>query len=265
MTSLLPSSPLNVVDSLRGDRSARPLANSTSASGLRAQLEDGIYHIIGKNNPATPLIVRASSLRQPVRGTDLSLFATGRIRGVLINQLLRLHCVGERIDHAFDEAVEAWRGEVGTNDLLERLEQLDDDERARLATDVTAHAVTLMRAFGPLPSRWMPRSTVRATQRLAAGNVILRDVIDLMMGTNHADAAAVVLLDVTTSPLGEGAERTMRYHALVETLRTSIVPLRSSTFSTATGDLWTVDVDHELLSRSGDEVLAVIEELWKNQ
>ena len=34
---------MNVVDALRGDRAARPLANTTSAAGLRAQLEDGIY------------------------------------------------------------------------------------------------------------------------------------------------------------------------------------------------------------------------------
>jgi hypothetical protein len=142
---------------------------------------------------------------------------------------------------------------------------MDNDERARLATDVTAHAVTLTRAIGVLPSRWMPRSTVRATQRLAAGNVILRDVIDLMIGTTGNDNASVVLLDVTTAPLGENAERTMRYHALVETLRSSVAPLRTSTFSTATGDLWTLDVDHELLTRSANEVLDVISELWKNQ
>jgi hypothetical protein len=111
----------------------------------------------------------------------------------------------------------------------------------------------------------MPRSTVRATQRLAAGNVVLRDVIDLMMGMNNAHSACVVLLDVTTSPLDEAAERTMRYHALVETLRTSIVPLRTSAFSTATGELWSTGVDHELLTRSCDEVLDVIDQLWKSQ
>jgi hypothetical protein len=265
MTILLPSSPISVIDALRGDRAVRPLANTTSAPGLRAILEDGIYEILGKNNPTTPLVVRASSLRQATNTCDLSLSAPGRIRGVLINQVLRLLCVGEHIDHAFNDAVMAWRGEVGGNELVERLEQMDNDERARLATDVTAHAVTLTRAIGVLPSRWMPRSTVRATQRLAAGNVILRDVIDLKIGTNGKDNASVVLLDVTTAPLGENAERTMRYHALVETLRSSVVPLRTSTFSTATGDLWTLDVDHELLTRSANEVLDVVSELWKNQ
>lgn len=253
---------MNVVDALRGDRAARPLANTTSAAGLRAQLEDGIFAILGRQNPPAPLVVRASSLRDASPATDLSSSALPRIRGVLIAQLLRLHCVGERIDHAFDEAVDAWRGDVGTHDLLARLEQIDDDERARLAADVDAHFVTMTRALGSLSSHWMPRSAVRASQRLAAGNVVLRDVVDLMIGTNVAGRSSVVLLDVTTSPLGEGAERSMRYHALVETLRTSIVPLRTSAFSTATGDLWALDVDHGLLARSADEVLKVIHDLW---
>jgi hypothetical protein len=68
----------------------------------------------------------------------------------------------------------------------------------------------------------------------------------------------VVLLDVTTSALDEGAERVMRYHALVQTLRTSIVPLRTSMFSTATGELWSSDVDDEMLTRSLGEVLDLI-------
>jgi hypothetical protein len=73
--------------------------------------------------------------------------------------------------------------------------------------------------------RWMPRTSLRAYQRLAGGNVVLRDVVDLMVGTTASVEASVVLLDVTTSPLGESAERVMRYHALVQTLRTSVAPL----------------------------------------
>lgn len=264
MTTLTPSSPLRVVDALRGDPLTRPRADTSSAAGLRAHLDDGIYDIIGHEVPSTPLIVRASSLRQPPRTTGLAASPLGRIRGVLISQLLRLLCVGADIEHAFDDAVSAWRGEAGTNDLLEHLDRLDHDEWARLATDVTAHAVTLSRALGDVRGRWMPRSVVRATQRLAGGHVVLRDVIDLMVGTTNGDVASVALFDVTTAPLGPGAERTMRYHALVATLRTGVVPLRTSTFSTATGDLWTTDVDHDMLRRSGDEVLAILNDLWKH-
>jgi hypothetical protein len=262
MTTLLDSSPLSVVEALRGDRSKRPLIDIASAGGFRSLLEDGIFDVIGAPRLDTPLIVRTSSLQQRPAATDLTMSTPGRIRGVLIGQLLRLLSVGMSIDHAFDDALAAWRGEVGTNELLERFESFDDDERARLATDVDAHFVTLTRALGEIPGRWTPRSSVRAYQRLAGGNVVLRDVVDLMIGTSTSDVASIALFDVTTSPLGEGAERSMRYHALMQTLRTSVMPLRTCTFSSATGELWIRDVDYELLARSVDDVLACLREQW---
>lgn len=262
MTTLLDSSPISVVDALRGDRSKRPLIDTASAAGLRSLLDDGIYEIIGGVRLASPLVVRATSLRQLDRTTDIARADPGRIRGVLVSQMLRLLSVGVSIDNPFDDAVCAWRGEVGTNALLEQLDRLDDDERARLATDMSAHYVALSRALGEIPARWQPRSAVRAIQRLAGGSVLLRDVVDLVLGNTTGDVASIALFDVTTSPLGEGAERTMRYHALLQTLRTSMMPLRTCTFSTATGELWVRDVDYGLLARSVDEALSCVRELW---
>jgi hypothetical protein len=91
---------------------------------------------------------------------------------------------------------------------------------------------------------------------------VLRDVVDLMIGTSTSDVASIALFDVTTSPLGEGAERSMRFHALMQTLRTSLMPLRTSTFSSATGEIWIRDVDYELLARSVEDVLACIRDQW---
>jgi hypothetical protein len=261
MTTTLDSSPINVVEALRGDRTKRPLIDIASAGGLRSLLEDGIFAIIGAANLETPIVVRASSL-QPRFGVDLASSTPGRIRGVLIGQLLRLLSVGMSIDHAFDDAVAAWRAEAGTNELIQRLDALDDDDRARLATDLEAHCVTLTRALGEIPARWMPRSNVRATQRLAGGSVVLRDVVDLMIGTSTSEVASIALFDVTTSPLGEGAERSMRYHALLQTMRTSMMPLRTCTFSSATGEMWIRDVDYELLARSVEDVLASVRDQW---
>ena len=262
MTTMLDSSPINVVEALRGDRTKRPLIDIASAGGLRSLLEDGIFEIIGPTTLTTPIVVRTSSLHQRFATTDLAQSTPGRIRGVLIGQLLRLISVGMSIDHAFDDAVAAWRAEVGTNDLIEHLDALDNDDRARLATDLDAHCVTLTRALGDIPARWMPRSAVRATQRLAGGNVVLRDVVDLMIGTSASEVASIALFDVTTSSLGEGAERSMRYHALLQTLRTSVMPLRTCTFSSATGEIWIRDVDYELLARSVEDVLASVRSQW---
>lgn len=261
MTPTTTQSPYSVVEALRGERAARPRVDTTSAAGLRGELEDGIYKVLGSTTKIEPIFVRASSLRQAHHTTDLALSRTGLLRGVLVSQLLRVMSVGVVIEHAFNDAVDTLRGEGRSLDLLEHLGQLDNEERARLATDVTAHAVTLSRSMGDVPSHWSPRTAVPATQRLGGGRVVLRDVIDLVIGSSEGDVASIVLFDLTTSPLGEGAERVLRYHALVHTLKTSIVPLRSAMFSTATGELWTRDVDFEMLMRSVHEVLSVVEEL----
>ena len=261
MSSLLDASPLSVLDVLRGERTSRPLANASAAAGLRALLEDSIYELLGPSLRETPLVVRASSFRDTAPPLDPSYASLARVRGVLINQLLRLLSVGLHVEDAFDESLLAWRAEVGTNDLTAFVDQLDDDQRARLATDVTAHSVTLQRSLGSLSSRWLPRTSLRAYQRLAGGNVVLRDVIDLMVGTTASEEASVALLDLTTSTLGESHERVMRYHALVQTLRTGVVPLRTATFSTSTGELWCVNVDEELLMRSVQDVVDAVTSL----
>ena len=249
------------MDVLRGERESRPPANLTAAAGLRSQLEDGIFERVGPDVRAVPLIIRAASLRQSGITYELTGSPLAQVRGILINQALRLLSVGIEIDDAFSDAFFAWRADAGTNDFTNYVERLEGDERARLITDVTAHCLTLKRSLGSLSSRWLPRTSLRAYQRLAGGNVVLRDVIDLMVGTTTSDDASVALLDVTTSPLSEGAERVMRYHALVQTLRTSTVPLRTAMFSTATGELWSLDVDEELLQRSVFDVLNCLTEL----
>jgi hypothetical protein len=258
MTSLLVASPTSVLEAMRGERRIRPMANTTAAAGLRATLEDALYELLGPALRDAPLVVRASSLRRGDRVETPSTSPLARVRGILIVQALRLMSVGFAVDHAFDEAFVAWRAEVGTSELTDSLEHLSDEDAALLRSEVEAHCVTLKRSLGSIPTKWMPRTAQRAHQRLAGGNVVLRDVVDLMVGTTTSERASVALLDVTTSTLGVGEERALRYHALVQTLRTGVVPLRSSAFSTATGELWSCDVDNELLNRSVDDVLDVI-------
>jgi len=48
----------------------------------------------------------------------------------------------------------------------------------------------------------------------------------------------------------------------MQTLRTSVMPLRTCTFSSATGEIWIRDVDYELLARSVDDVLTSVRDQW---
>ena len=264
MTILAPDSPYSAIEALRGDTTSRPLSDSASASGLRAHIEDGIYSIMGKASPITPLIIRASSLRQKHQVSEIQLASLSQIRGILITHVLRLLSVGFEITDPFNDALSAWRCELSGSELVRYFNGLDKEQVARLEADVNAHSSTLKRSLGKISATWMPRSCVRASQRFAGGHVLLFDVIDLTVGTTTSEHASVALFDVTTSPLDKAAERTMRYHALLQTLKTSVVPLRTSIFSSATGEMWTSNVDNESLSRSANEVLSVLSDMWKH-
>jgi hypothetical protein len=259
VTTATTLSPDSVLDALRGDRASRPPRDTVSAARWRAELEIGVLDVLGEHAADPPLIVSTSSLRSPGPVTDLADATRARLRGALVSVLARLLSVGAPVGDAFDDALAAWRAERPAPELLEHLASLDADACARLATDVTAHHVTVSRALGG----WPVRTAQRASLRLGAGRVIVRDTVDLVIGAREDEHASVVLVDLTTAPLGEAAERALRFHALVETLRSGEVALRSAVLSSATGELWLRDVDDEMLSRAAGDVLGAVHEQWR--
>lgn len=244
-----------LIDALRDARHTPRRVASVDAAGLRAALTDGIYTILGEAQPIVPYVLRPSSLRRPTDHVAYTPF--GRMRGALITQLVRLMSCGVEIDDLFCDAVLAWRASEGASELVDVFASLDEDELARLTTDVTAHAVTLKQRLGTPPSSWMPRTAVRSALRLIGGGVVLRDHIDLVLGSSSA--GGVALIDVTTSVLDEAMERAMRFHAVVETLKNGLAPRFVATLSTATGELWRFRVDDELLYRGVRDVLDALQ------
>jgi hypothetical protein len=139
---------------------------------------------------------------------------------------------------------------------VDYFDAIDDDERARLATDVAAHSVTLVQRVGQLPAAWRPRTAVRT--RLSLGGVVeLRDHVDLMVGSVNT-GSGVALVDLTTSLLDDSLERALRFHALVESLRTSRPPTYVAALSTASGEMWRCEVDDELLLRAVSDLINVL-------
>ncbi len=240
-----------VLEALRGDPEERPAVDLAAAAGLRARLETAAR---GAARVTPGLRVGAGGLR--TRRTATAPLAAA-LRGLLVASALRLLAVGAR-PQSPGTLLTAWRAAEGDSALALASDQLGAEERARLESDVAAHVATLRARLGSVPPTWAPRTAVRAHQRLAGGGVVLRDVVDLMVGTTLGPSAAVSLLDVTTAPLGEDDERVARYHALVQTLRTATVPLRSAVLSTATGELWCLEVDAATLERAVDELVAVL-------
>ena len=237
---------MTILDVLRGDPLSRPPADETAPLALRSRVE------AWASSREEALIVRAP--RAESAGLASS---AGRVRGILVHELVRLAAAGYDWRNPAVDALAAWRAN-GSSELVEDLGRFDADERAALRADLEAHAVVLRRTLGSLPPNWMPRSAVRSRVALAGGRLILVDVVDLMAGI-VGPRASVALVDVTSSPLGADAEDRVAYHALVQTLRTSRAPLASAMVSTATGDVLSRTVDDDLLERAASYVRARIE------
>lgn len=223
-----------------------------SVDGLRTQIGDGLFALFGGEIPSRPVVIRSSSFRSG----DLTAYTPyGRMRGALLTLTLRLQLVGYSSHDPFGDAVVAWRSSEGASALVDYFDAIDDDERARLATDVAAHSVTLRDRIGDIPAAWRPRTAVRTRLRLGHGQVELRDHVDLVVGSVCAGTGNA-LIDMTSSPLDENLERALRYHALVESLRAGVAPRFVAGLSTATGDVWRLIVDNELLQRAVGDLLA---------
>lgn len=240
-------------------RDGRRFATTTrpAVDGLRSQLADGLYLIFGPTVPVAPLVVRASSFRTE---DTMAYTPYGRMRGALLTQTLRLQMVNYTSHDPFSDAVAAWRASEGASELVDYFDAIDDDERARLATDVAAHAVVLQQRIGEIPTQWRPRTAMRARVRLGNGQVELRDHVDLAIGSVSAGTGNA-LIDITSSVLDDNLERALRFHALVESLRAGIAPRFVAALSTATGDVWRMVVDTDLLQRAVGELLVAVQQM----
>ena len=246
-----------LLEVLRGDRGRRPTRDTTAAAGLRSQLTDLVFECRGER-PSEPLVITGADVRRASSAHEIADSPLARARGILVTTALRLTVAQVHLDDPYHDALLAWRAERPRHALID-LDALDVDQVARLRAEVNAHVTTLTSQIPSVPAAWRPRSAQRANVILAGGALIVRDVIDLAVGSTSSERASVALLDVTTSPLSPASERLLRYHALVETLRSSVVPLRTSIFSTATAQVWSLDVDATVLQRGLEDLAAILQ------
>jgi hypothetical protein len=177
-----------------------------------------------------------------------------RLRGLLVTTALSLLVHEQGLDDAFDDTLSAWSSNQSDTTLLTAFLTDDAEVQARLRADVRSHVSVLREYLGTFASAWHPQTAVRSRVLVSGGALELRDEIDLVVGSVTDSRAALSLLDVTTAPLGDRADQTIRYHALVQTLRGGVVPLRVALFSTATADCLVRDVDNTMLQRALDDL-----------
>lgn len=249
--SLAPTDDLVVA--LRGTLALRPSVDRGLAGGLRAWLDDGIFELLGAPSMGA-VRVRTSD----VAGAPRSGGPAAMLRGALVAQLLGVHVAGHTPQDAYLAAANALRASGRNDDLAAALDELDAEERARLAAEVASHGAVLAHRLPTVPARWSPRVGVRHHVALAGGGVILRGQIDLTLGEPGGTTACVCLLDVTTSLLEPRHDDALTYLALLETLRSGEPPLRVAALSTADGSALVRDVTGSLLADAADAVLGAV-------
>lgn len=262
MSSATMTAEPRITDILRGNRDNRPVANRAAAGHYRQLIEGALEKLTTRASTHGPLVIRSHHL-DPVPFVHIGpTFPLAQLRGALISELLRLLSTGHSVRRPFEDAREAWAFSHPHSPLHLTLEECDADDLARVATDVTAHAVTLIKALGPVNPHWQPRTDVSVMQHFRGGDIVVRDRLDLVLGSSREAVASEAVFDVTTSPLSSRSDAVLRYHALMETLRTGVVPLRVVALSTATGERVQYEVNDALLARAVSELQTAIIAEW---
>ncbi len=249
--------PPSLLSALRGDPGRRPAADPALGAGVRALLEDELFAVLG-DSPRR-LVVTPASVRGLAGVADITASRRARLRGALVGTGLRVILGGGRPAGRASALWASWISEAPAP-LAALAVDLPSPERQRLLEVVDEDLAALARAIGVLPSSWARRTGARAEVRVRAGTVVLRDAVDLVLGSTRVATRDVVLLDVVTSPLGEGTARLRDYHALVETLRTGVAPLRTAILSAPTAEWSIADVDFALLARAARHVADIAAE-----
>src|ERR1700728_1460034 len=251
-----------VLASLRGDSSRRPLVDPGLSGGLRDWLEDGLCSLAPR--AATPLVLTKQTLRDALAGRPSGTsigpqpvnhsIALGALMDVLFRQLVTIG----RIEEPLRDGIGALRIDPRRSEIVDFVNGLTGRARADLHEELETQTAVLLSRWPRLSPSWLPRTQERIAIPLAGGDVVLVGVIDLIVGAPSAGRASVGLIE-----LKSGRARTedcddLRFYALLETLRSGAPPFRVATFYTRTGHVDAEDVDDEILISSVRRVLAAI-------
>jgi hypothetical protein len=262
-SSTAPVAPVgaDLLASLRGDSSRRPLVDPGLAGGLRDWLEDGLCSLpLGVQ---TPILVNKQTLRDALAGRAnrprVERPITGSMAlGALMDALFRQFVTIGYIEDPMRNGLDALRVDPRRSEVVDFVRGLELQERADFEDELKTQSAILVSRWPRLSPSWLPRTQERITVPLAGGDVILVGNIDLIVGAPSAGHASVGLIEVKSGRARIEDRDDLRFYALLETLRSGAAPFRVATFYTRTGLIETEDVDDGLLTSSVQRVLTGI-------
>jgi hypothetical protein len=255
----LPTPRVDVLASLRGDASRRPLVDPGLSGGLRDWLEDGLCSL---SIPAsTPLVLNKQTLRDVLAGREsigVRAITRSMALGALMDALFRQLVTIGRVEEPMKDGIGALRIDPRRSEVVDFIEGLTGPDRADFEEEVETQSAVLLGRWPRLSPAWLPRTQERIAIPLAGGEVVLVGVIDLVVGAPSAGRASVGLIEVKSGRARVEDRDDLRFYALLETLRSGAPPFRAATFYTRTGDVDAEEVDDETLISSVRRILAAV-------
>jgi hypothetical protein len=236
----------------------RPRIDPALAGGLRAWLEDAAFVATkARGEDATALYLGPHRLvgapESPPHGAGPT---AERVLTRLVRALFRQLVTVATIDDPLTDALDAWRADGNSSDVVRHVESLGRTARAALAETVGAHAAHLRALVPRCAPEWMPRTDDRVAIPLAGGRVILSGVFDLLVGTRRADEPALSAIGLSVVGPPDRDRWALHYLALLETLRHEAPPSRLVLLQSATGSSAFEDVREEHLRAAAAHVAA---------
>ena len=250
----------DVLASLRGHSSHRPVVDPGLSGGLRDWLEDGLCSIgIGTK---TPLVVGKQILRGTPSGRSPDdgpqPITDSMALGAVMDALFRQVVTTGYIEDPMRDGVDALRIDPRRAEVVDFVQGLTGSELAEFRDELETQTAILLSRWPRLSPAWLPRTQERIAVPLAGGYVVLVGVVDLIVGAPSAGRASVGLIEVKSGRARIEDREDLRFYALLETLRSGAAPFRVATFYTRTGQVDAEDVDDQLLTSAVQRVLAAI-------
>ena len=149
------TSPL--ISALRGARDARPAVDPMLAGGLRAWLEDELAELVEQLDASQPLRLSPFSVMEPELASQ-QLGPRNPI-GPLVHALVDQQVAFGSISDPLEDALCALEATPRHAELVAQVHDLDPDDFAQLAAELSAHASLLAESLGRIPGTWLPCST----------------------------------------------------------------------------------------------------------
>jgi hypothetical protein len=252
----------DVLASLRGRSSHRPLVDPGLSGGLRDWLEDGLCSVGVR--VTTPLIVSKQILRDTLAGRPNRAcggpqpITDSMALGAVMDALFRQVVTTGHIEDPMRDGIDALRVDPRRSEVVDFVHGLVGRDLAEFRDELETQAAILLSRWPRLSPAWLPRTQERIAIPLAGGDVVLVGVVDLIVGAPSTGRASVGLIEVKSGRARIEDREDLRFYGLLETLRSGAAPVRLATFYTRTGQVDAEDVDDQLLTSVVQRVLATI-------